>query len=68
MADCPFDEGAILLRPVEIVRHLRAAGFGEPKLDYIVFFPRILARLRPLEPRLGWCALGAQTMTVATRR
>jgi SAM-dependent methyltransferase len=66
--DCPFDDDAILLRPREIIRLLREAGFSETRRDYIVFFPRRFAALRPFEPGLRWCPLGAQTMTVAARR
>jgi 2-polyprenyl-3-methyl-5-hydroxy-6-metoxy-1,4-benzoquinol methylase len=67
VATCPFDDDAILLWPRELKRLLAGAGFRETRQDYIVFFPRFLARLRPLEPRLRWLFLGAQTMTVAAR-
>jgi hypothetical protein len=66
--ECPFDDDAILLWPGELRRRLKRAGFSKARIDYIVFFPRFLSALRPLEPRMRWCALGAQTMTVATRR
>jgi SAM-dependent methyltransferase len=65
--DCPFDDDAILLWPKELKGRLRAAGFEQIQLSYIVFFPRFLARLRPLEPHLGWLCAGAQTMTLARR-
>lgn len=65
VAICPFDDDAVLLWPGEIRKLLRSCQFGDIRQDYIVFFPRILARLRPLEPKLGWLMLGAQTMTVA---
>jgi SAM-dependent methyltransferase len=65
--DCVFDDDAILLWPGELKRRLRSAGFEQVALDYIVFFPRFLARLRPLEPSLSWLCLGAQTMTVGRR-
>lgn len=58
--DCPFDEDAVLLPRRESLRLLRDAGFGAAAVDYIVFFPAALARLRPLEPRLAWLPLGAQ--------
>jgi hypothetical protein len=32
-----------------------------------VFFPRPLARLRPLEPRLRWLPLGAQMLVIGER-
>lgn len=64
---CAFDDDAILLRPREVRSVLRQAGATAVKQDYIVFFPRALAALRPLEPALGFFALGAQTMTVGIR-
>jgi 2-polyprenyl-3-methyl-5-hydroxy-6-metoxy-1,4-benzoquinol methylase len=67
VAACPFDDDAVLLWPPELRKLLSAAGFAGVELDYIVFFPRSLAALRPLEPRLRRLFLGAQTMTVGTR-
>jgi len=65
VATCEFDDDAILLWPWSIRPLLRAAGFSPERLDYIVFFPRPLAALRPMEPYLRHVFLGAQTMTVA---
>lgn len=62
---CPFDDDAILLPAGEIRARLREAGYGKPRQDFVVFFPRALAWLRPLEPWLAWCPIGAQTMTWA---
>jgi SAM-dependent methyltransferase len=62
VATCPFDDDAILLWPSEQKRLLRETGFEAVGLDYIVFFPRPLAFLRPLEPSLRWLFMGAQTM------
>ena len=67
VADCAFDDDAILLWPGELRRLLRESGYADVRLEYIVFFPRPLAALRPLEPRLKRLFLGAQTMTVGTR-
>jgi SAM-dependent methyltransferase len=67
VAACPFDDDAILLWPWEARRLLRRAGFDPVSLDYIVFFPKPLAFLRPLEPRLHRFALGAQQMLVGVR-
>jgi SAM-dependent methyltransferase len=64
---CPFDDDAILLWPGEVKRRLRDAGFQRIRQDYIVFFPRVAAFLRPLEPKLHWLCAGAQTMTLARR-
>jgi SAM-dependent methyltransferase len=68
VAACPFDDDAILLWPWEARGLLRQAGFDDVRLDYIVFFPKPLAFLRRLEPRLRHLALGAQQMLIATRR
>ena len=64
MRDCPFDDDAILLRPREVRMLLRGAGLCAVQQDYVLFFPRWLAPLRPLERLLGSCPLGAQTLTV----
>jgi SAM-dependent methyltransferase len=65
--DCPFDDDAILLRPREIVLLLRSAGLSDVRCRFIVFFPRKLSILRPLEPMLAALPFGAQTMTVGVR-
>lgn len=58
--DCPFDEDAILLPRRESVSLLEGAGFTDVDVDYIVFFPRPLGFLRPLERALTALPLGAQ--------
>ena len=63
---CPFDDDAVLLYPWELRSLLRKAGYRVERLDYIVFFPRVLASLRPLEPYLRHVVFGAQTLTVAS--
>jgi SAM-dependent methyltransferase len=65
--DCPFDDDAILLAPGELRSLLRSARLGSLRQDYVLFFPRPLRHLRPLEPLLRWCPLGAQTLTLGTR-
>jgi SAM-dependent methyltransferase len=67
VATCPFDEEAELLKLSEVCALLVDAGFEVERSDYIVFFPRFLSALRGLEPHLGWCRLGAQTLTVASK-
>ncbi len=64
VAMCPFDDDAVLLWPWQLRPLFRAAGFEIERIDYIVFFPRLFAKLRPLEPHLRHLALGAQTMSV----
>ena len=66
VSHCPFDEGVELLSSGE-VRALCASVLQEPHTDYIVFFPRWLAWLRPLERFLGWCVAGAQHATISHR-
>ena len=66
VSHCPFDEGVELL-PAGKVRALCGTALQNPRTDYIVFFPRRLAWLRPLEQFLGWCAAGAQHVTVCRR-
>jgi len=58
--DCPFDENAILIRAGEMRGRVTQAGWRGAMIDYHVFFPAALARLRALEPGLRWCPLGAQ--------
>jgi SAM-dependent methyltransferase len=68
VADCPFDEDAVLLYPWTVKRLLRESGLTDVTLDYIVFFPRPLASLRSMEPHLGWLPAGAQVFAHATKR
>jgi SAM-dependent methyltransferase len=67
VAKCAFDDDAILLWPWQVKRVLREAGFVDIDLRYIVFFPKFLAALRPLEPKLSRLFVGAQTMCTATK-
>jgi SAM-dependent methyltransferase len=67
ISQCPFDEDAILLPVRETRGYFERSQFRLTTCDYIVFFPRFLHRLRPLEPSLRWCPLGAQYAVVATR-
>jgi SAM-dependent methyltransferase len=64
---CPFDRDAVLLTRSETTSLLRAAGFGISAAAYCLFFPEILAVLRPLEPSLGWLPLGGQYFVAGTR-
>ena len=67
MKACAFDDDAILLWPWEAKRLVAGSGLIGTRLDYIVFFPRALSALRPLEPKLAWMWLGAQMMVVGRR-
>ena len=66
VAACEFDDDAILLWPRELPQLLRDNGSSRVQRDFIVFFPRALARLRWSEPYLSWLPLGAQMMVVGT--
>jgi len=67
VATCEFDDDAVLLWPWEAKRLLSDNGFTGVNLDYIVFFPKPLAFLRGLEPRLSWLPAGAQQLLVGTK-
>lgn len=58
--NCEFDDDAILLSRQESLSLLSSAGMTRPAIDYIVFFPKPLSLLRPLEKHLRWLPLGAQ--------
>lgn len=64
---CPFDKDAILLPAPESVNLMTATGLISVQRGYIVFFPSMFRALRPLEPALGWCPLGAQYAVTGTR-
>lgn len=57
---CPFDVNAVLIAAPEMRRRMKTAGWTTPQIDYHIFFPRALARLRPLESWLRWCPAGGQ--------
>jgi SAM-dependent methyltransferase len=65
VSQCPFDDDAVLLSPWRAKSLVRRARFSQPVVRFIVFFPKALALLRPLEPGLGWLPLGAQWTLVA---
>lgn len=60
VANCPFDENAVLIGPVTMRRRFAAAGFEDVRVSYGPFFPAFLAKLRPLERLLQWMPIGAQ--------
>ncbi len=67
VASCPLDEDAVLLGSRETRRLLADAGFADVRREYVVFFPRPLARLRRLERFLSWLPLGAQYAVVGRK-
>jgi len=60
VARCEFDRDAVLIGADEMRRRLVAGGFARVERRFCLFFPPILAVLRPLERMLGWLPLGAQ--------
>lgn len=66
--ECPFDEDAILLPRREVLSLARSSGFSRSRADYIVFFPRQLSVMRPLERAMGWVPIGAQYVVHAHSR
>ncbi|NIF76621.1 class I SAM-dependent methyltransferase [Paraburkholderia sp. Cy-641] len=57
---CPYDEDAVLLKPVEMKNTLRAAGLSVEQARYCLFVPPRFSKLSGLESRLGWLPLGGQ--------
>ncbi len=64
---CPFDINAKLIRAGQLASRCRAAGWVRPQVRFHLFFPRILAALRPMERRLSRVPFGAQYSVTATR-
>ncbi len=67
VSQCPFDEDALLLSNRETRRYFQQDPLRLMWRDYIVFFPRWLKWLRPMEPLLRCCPLGAQYAVVGGR-
>jgi SAM-dependent methyltransferase len=65
---CPFDKDCTMISPRVIVGNLRAAGCGAVKMRYVLFFPKFLQALEPLERFLWWLPLGAQYCVRCWRR
>jgi SAM-dependent methyltransferase len=57
---CALDRNALLLPPKETVTRTARAGFDRITAQYCLFFPKVLAWLRPIESSLGWLPLGGQ--------
>lgn len=67
VSQCVFDQDAILLSGWDMLSCMRDAGLRVLRHDYVVFFPRYFAWLRPLEPFLRWCPMGAQRAVIVGR-
>jgi ubiquinone/menaquinone biosynthesis C-methylase UbiE len=64
---CPYDENARLISGPRMRSIIRQAGFSQLRLVYRIFFPRLLAALRPLEQRMTWLPMGAQYYIAGTK-
>jgi ubiquinone/menaquinone biosynthesis C-methylase UbiE len=62
---CPFDTDAELLKPGEMIKLLKDSGFSVLRRDFILFFPRFLSLLRPLERYMTAVPLGGQYVVQA---
>jgi SAM-dependent methyltransferase len=60
MSRCAFDEDAVKISAAEARRMVHAAGFRVLQTDFLFFFPRPLAALRPLERFLHKVPFGGQ--------
>ena len=67
VSKCPVDKDAILLTKKEAISRLERAGFNITATGYCLFFPKILAALRPLEETIRWLPLGGQYFVVGSR-
>ncbi|MGH7694128.1 MAG: class I SAM-dependent methyltransferase [Gemmatimonadaceae bacterium] len=67
MRRIPFDRDAIPISPPGARRMLRAGGFEIVSTEFLFFFPRALARLRPVERRLAAFPLGGQYIVFARK-
>lgn len=64
---CPFDENAVLIRSNHLKQMLTEKYFSSVRHAYRIFFPNVLAGLRPLEKYLTWFPLGAQYYVVSQK-
>jgi SAM-dependent methyltransferase len=68
MSRIPFDDDAVTLSVIEARRLVKEAGFRDVlEVRSLFYFPKLLERLRILEPALGRLPLGAQHYVIARR-
>ena len=60
MSQCPFDQDAQTLSPIQARRLLKAGGFHILRTDFQFIFPRMLRCLRSIEPHLASLPFGTQ--------
>ena len=66
--NCSFDENAVLINAAEMKARMAKAGFFKTETVYRIFFPRFLAKLRPLERYLAGVPMGAQYFVHAVKQ
>lgn len=64
---CPLDVNALLIRGGILCERALTSGWEDARVDYKLFFPAILAALRPMERHLEWLPLGAQYRMMARK-
>jgi len=64
---CPLDVNARLIRGATMRKRALKGGWENTYVDYKLFFPAMLAALRPMERHLEWLSLGAQYRMTAQR-
>lgn len=67
--DCVFDKDAVLVKKGKLVRVMRRAGFVNPKVSYLIFFPRkgFFQKFLWMEKFLTWLPLGGQYSVSCTK-
>lgn len=63
----PIDKNAHIIKSKEMKKLLIKTGWKNIDVQYKIFFPSFLKKIRPLERYLVKCALGAQYRIVATK-
>lgn len=67
MRSCAFDRDAVPLSASEGRKWMNQAGFEVLGTHYLFFFPRLLRKLRFLEPRISLLPLGTQYLVWAKK-
>mgnify|MGYP002657412426 FL=1 len=67
VAECPFDDDAIMLSVNECKTLVKNTNFKNVHRKYITFFPKQLSFMRGLDSYIGWLPLGAQYMIIGEK-
>lgn len=57
---CPFDVNARLLSAPQLKRLMQDAGWEDARVEFKLFFPAALSKLRRFENAFSWLPIGAQ--------